>query len=231
MRLDKMLAHLGYGSRKEVKEFIRKGCVMVNGAIVVDDDFKVDETLDEVTFLGKELHYEHYRYFLLNKPAGYVSATYDSYDPTVIDLISHHENKDLFPVGRLDKDTTGLLLITNDGKLAHNLLVPNKHVDKIYELTFTGEFKEEYFQRFTEGILLEDGYRCKPASFKLIEKNQGLITIQEGKYHQVKRMMNALDMEVQTLKRISFGKLQLPQDLKEGEYIELSKEQIQQIFS
>ena len=132
MRLDKMLAHLGYGSRKEVKEYIRKGYVMVNGETITNDDYKVDEESDEIVFLDQELHYEKMLYFILNKPDGYVSATYDSKDPIVLDLIDGHENRGLFPVGRLDKDTTGLLLISNDGKLAHKLLSPNKHVDKVY---------------------------------------------------------------------------------------------------
>ena len=227
MRLDKMLAHLGYGSRKEVKEFIRKGYVMVNGETVRNDDFKVDEENDEIIFLDQELHYEKMLYFILNKPDGYVSATYDSRDPIVLDLIDGHENRGLFPVGRLDKDTTGLLLISNDGKLAHKLLSPTKHVDKVYELTFDGVFKNAYHKYFEEGIVLDDGYKCMPATFELLEANKGRITIKEGKYHQVKRMMQALNMEVTTLKRIEFGPLSLPTDLKEGEYRELTIEELE----
>ena len=227
MRLDKMLAHLGYGSRKEVKDFIRKGYVMVNGETITNDDFKVDEENDEIIFLDQELHYEKMLYFILNKPDGYVSATYDSRDPIVLDLIDGHENRGLFPVGRLDKDTTGLLLISNDGKLAHKLLSPTKHVDKVYELTFTGTFKPAYHKYFLEGITLDDGYKCMPATFELLEPNKGLITIKEGKYHQVKRMMQALDMEVTTLKRIEFGPLKLPNDLKLGEYRELTVEELE----
>lgn len=223
MRLDKMLAHLGYGSRKEVKEYIRKGYVMVNGETITNDDYKVDEEFDEIVFLDQELHYEKMLYFILNKPDGYVSATYDSKDPIVLDLIDGHENRGLFPVGRLDKDTTGLLLISNDGKLAHKLLSPNKHVDKVYELTFSGIFKPAYHKYFNEGIILDDGYKCMPASFELLGDNHGLITIKEGKYHQVKRMMQALNMEVLTLKRVSFGPLTLPDDLKLGEYRELTE--------
>lgn len=223
MRLDKMLAHLGYGSRKEVKEYIRKGYVMVNGETITNDDYKVDEESDEIVFLDQELHYEKMLYFILNKPDGYVSATYDSKDPIVLDLIDGHENRGLFPVGRLDKDTTGLLLISNDGKLAHKLLSPNKHVDKVYELTFSGTFKPAYHKYFNEGITLDDGYKCMPATFELLGDNHGLITIKEGKYHQVKRMMQALNMEVLTLKRVSFGPLTLPDDLKLGEYRELTE--------
>lgn len=227
MRLDKMLAHLGYGSRKEVKEYIRKGYVMVNGETITNDDYKVDEESDEIVFLDQELHYEKMLYFILNKPDGYVSATYDSKDPIVLDLIDGHENRGLFPVGRLDKDTTGLLLISNDGKLAHKLLSPNKHVDKVYELTFSGTFKPAYHKYFNEGITLDDGYKCMPASFELLGDNHGLITIKEGKYHQVKRMMQALNMEVLTLKRVSFGPLTLPDDLKLGEYRELTESELE----
>ena len=132
MRLDKMLAHSGYGTRKEVKEFIRKGLVMVNGEVIYDDDYKVDEVNDEITILDQEVNYEKMIYLMLNKPDGYISATYDYHDPIVLDLIDGYENRGLFPVGRLDKDTVGLLLITNDGKLAHKLLSPKSHVDKVY---------------------------------------------------------------------------------------------------
>ena len=146
-----------------------------------------------------------------------------------MDLIEGHENRGLFPVGRLDKDTTGLLLISNDGKLAHKLLSPTKHVDKVYELTFSGTFKNSYHKYFSEGIVLEDGYKCMPATFELLEENKGRITIKEGKYHQVKRMMLALGMEVLTLKRIEFGPLSLPEDLKLGEYRELTIEELEML--
>lgn len=227
MRLDKILAHLGYGSRKQVKEYIRKGYVMVNGQTITDDDYKVDEDNDDIIFLDENIHYEKLLYFILNKPAGYVSATFDFNDPIVLDLIDGHEKRGLFPVGRLDKDTTGLLIISNDGKLAHDLLSPSKHVDKIYELTFDGIFKESYYKEFIEGITLDDGYKCLPAKFELLEKNKGIITIKEGKYHQVKRMMQALNMEVTSLKRISFGPLNLPSDLEEGQYRPLTENELQ----
>ncbi|MBQ3253579.1 MAG: rRNA pseudouridine synthase, partial [Acholeplasmatales bacterium] len=142
MRLDKLLSHSGYGSRKEVKNYIRKGYVLVNGIVVTDDDFKVDEVNDEVIIANEEIKYETDIYIMLNKPDGYVSATFDNHDPTVLDLISGYEKRNLFPVGRLDKDTVGLLLITNDGKLAHELLSPKKHVDKKYYLKYEGTFKK-----------------------------------------------------------------------------------------
>lgn len=226
MRLDKLLAHMNYGSRKEVKELIRKGYVLVNGEVVFDDDLKVDENNDDIVVADQRINYEKELYFILNKPDGYVSATYDPNDPIVLDLIYGHEKRSLFPVGRLDKDTTGLLLITNDGKLAHNLLSPKKHVDKTYELTFSGVWKSSYYNIFKEGVTLDDGYVCKPAEFKLLEEGHALLTIYEGKYHQVKRMMEAVGCHVETLNRISFGPLNLPSDLKLGEYRSLTEEEI-----
>lgn len=230
MRLDKLLAHMGYGSRKEVKAFIRKGYVLLNGEAVFDDDIKVDEENDEITILDQTVGYQKQIYLLLNKPKGYVSATFDSKEPTVLDLIEETQ-KGLFPVGRLDKDTTGLLLITNDGKLAHELLSPKHHVAKTYELTFTGVFKEAFLNQFQKGITLEDGYLCKPAEFRLLEPQKGRITIYEGKYHQIKRMMQALGMEVTSLKRLSFGNLELPADLEEGMYRLLNSAEIELLKS
>lgn len=225
MRLDKLLAHMGYGSRKEVKAFIRKGYVLLNGEAVYDDDIKVDEENDEIVILDQTVEYQKRIYLLLNKPKGYVSATFDFKEPTVLDLIEETQ-KGLFPVGRLDKDTTGLLLITNDGKLAHELLSPKYHVAKTYELTFSGVFKDSFFEQFKKGIVLEDGYICKPAEFILLEPQRGRITIYEGKFHQIKRMMQVLGMEVTSLKRLSFGNLELPSDLEEGIYRALTKEEL-----
>lgn len=229
MRLDKLLAHMNYGSRKEVKAFIRKGYVLLNGEPVFDDDIKVDEANDEIVILDETVEYQKKIYLILNKPKGYVSATYDSKEPTVLDLIEEKQ-KGLFPVGRLDKDTTGFLLITNDGKLAHKLLSFKHHVPKTYELTFVGEFKNSYIKQFKEGIVLEDGYVCKPAEFTLIAPQKGKITIYEGKFHQIKRMMMVLGMNVTSLKRISFGALELPSDLEEGEYRPLKKEELDRLI-
>lgn len=229
MRLDKMLAHCGYGSRKQVKEFIRKGYVMVNGEIITDDDYKVNEEQDEVIIAEEEVAYENNIYLMLNKPDGYVSATYDSYDPTVLDLISGYDTRRLFPVGRLDKDTTGLLLITNDGQLAHRLLAPKNHVDKIYYLKYSGEFKESHHKQFENGITLEDGYKCMPAKFIPLGNQEGQILIREGKYHQVKRMMQAVNCEVTYLKRIQFGSLKLDEALKEGSFRPLTEQEIEDL--
>ncbi len=225
MRLDKLLAHLNYGSRKEVKKYIRSGLVLVDGDVIVDDNYKIDESKAVITFLGKKIEYKELLYFIMNKPKGYICATVDK-EPTVIDLIVGYQNRGLFPVGRLDKDTTGLLLITNDGLLAHELLAPKNHVDKIYEMSFSGVFKEEYFKKFIDGIVLDDGYKCLSAKFELLSANKGRITIKEGKYHQVKRMMHALGLEVIDLKRVLFGPLELPVDLKEGFYRELTEAEL-----
>lgn len=226
IRLDKMLSHLGYGSRKEVKEYIRKGYVLVNGEIVNNDDFKVDEINDEVVIADEAVSYERLIYIMLNKPAGYVSATYDLHDPTVLDLIDGFEKRRLFPVGRLDKDTVGLLLLTNDGKLAHRLLSPKQHIDKVYYLKYEGTFQEEQRRLFSSGVILDDGYQCLPAEFISLGNQQAKLIIREGKFHQVKRMMEAVGCKVTYLKRIQFGNLSLDSVLAEGEYRILTEEEI-----
>jgi len=230
MRLDKLLAHCGYGTRKEVKEFIRKGYVLVNGEVIRNDDFKVDEINDEIIIADEDVAYERMIYLMLNKPDGYVSATFDNYDPTVIDLIAGYENRNLFPVGRLDKDTVGLLLITNDGKLAHKLLSPKSHVDKTYYLKYEGKFMEVHHQLFKDGVVLDDGYKCMPAEFIDLGNNEGKIIIKEGKYHQVKRMMEAIGCRVTYLRRISFGTLKIDESLNEGDYRPLTKEELEELI-
>lgn len=229
MRLDKMLSHTGYGSRKEAKELIRKGFVSVNGETILDDDFKVDEENDEVIIADNNISYDKFIYIMLNKPDGYVSATYDSHDPIVLDLIDGYEKRKLFPVGRLDKDTVGLLLITNDGDLAHRMLSPKKHVIKRYYLKFDGILTDKKISRFEEGITLEDGYLCMPASYEKLSENEGILSIKEGKYHQVKRMFEALDCTVTYLKRISFGPIELDKDLEEGKYRFLTEEELKRL--
>lgn len=222
IRLDKLLAHSGYGSRKEVKELIRKGQVSVNEVVIKDDDFKVDEVNDEVIVEGIIVDYQKFIYIMMNKPDGVLSATYDPKDPIVLDLIEDTPTRGLFPVGRLDKDSEGLLLITNDGKLAHELLSPKKHVDKVYYIEYEGELVSDVKERFKEGIILEDNYKCLPASIELLNDNKAYVTISEGKFHQVKRMINMCNGEVTYLKRIKFGPLELDNYLKEGEYRFLS---------
>ena len=229
MRHDKMLSHCGYGSRKEVKNLIRKGYVLVNGEVITDDDYKVDEINDDIIIADQEVSYEHNIYIMLNKPAGYVSATWDNFDPTVLDLIDGFEKRNIFPVGRLDKDTVGLLLISNDGKLAHKVLSPKNHVDKKYYLKYDGVFKKSHHEIFKSGVTLDDGYVCMPAQFIEIAPGEGEIIIKEGKYHQVKRMMQAIGCEVTYLKRIEFGTLKLDESLKEGEYRFLTEEEVKNL--
>ncbi len=229
MRLDKLLAHMDYGSRKEVKELIRKGYVLVNGNVIKDDDFKVDEINDEINILDSEIKYEEFIYIMLNKPEGYVSATYDFSKPIVLDLIDDYKKRNLFPVGRLDIDTHGLLLITNDGNLAHRMLSPKSHVDKKYYLKYDGKYNESFIQKFKDGITLDDGYRCMPAEFIDLGDNEAYIIIREGKFHQVKRMMEAVGCNVTFLKRISFGNLVLDESLKEGKWRHLTSEEIESL--
>ena len=229
IRLDKLLAHMDYGSRKEVKELIRKGYVLVNGNVIKDDDFKVDEFNDEINILDSEIKYEEFIYIMLNKPEGYVSATYDYSKPIVLDLIDDYKKRNLFPVGRLDIDTHGLLLITNDGNLAHRMLSPKSHVDKKYYLKYEGKYNDFFLKKFEEGIILDDGYKCMPAEFIDLGDNEAYIIIREGKFHQVKRMMEAVGCNVTFLKRISFGNLVLDESLKEGKWRHLTSEEFESL--
>lgn len=228
MRLDKLLAHSQYGTRKEVKELIRKGYVEVNGEIIRNDDFKVDELNDEIIVDGSNVNYQKNLYFLLHKPSGYVSATFDTKYPTVLDCIADEQVRRCFPVGRLDIDTEGLLLITNDGKLAHFLLSPKFHVDKKYYVEFEGIFDNQYITVFKEGVVIDDGYKCLPAVLEKIAENKAYITIHEGKFHQVKRMFEACDMKVTYLRRETFGPLNLT-GLKLGKYRYLTNEELEKL--
>lgn len=226
MRLDKMLAHCGYGSRKNVKRYIRGGNVLVNGEIIYDDDFKVDIDKDDVIVFDESVTYHEFVYILLNKPKDVVSATYDNRLKTVIDLVDEYSSYNIFPVGRLDIDTTGLLLISNDGKLSHKLLSPKNHVSKKYHVWFEGEFKDKNYEIFKNGIILDDGYKTLPSLVELINDHEAFITIHEGKFHQVKRMFASVNLKVVELKRVKFGPLELDDNLKEGEYRLLTKEEV-----
>lgn len=226
MRLDKMLAHMNYGTRREVKELIRKGYVMVNGETITNDDYKVDEINDEVIIANEKVEYKDKVYIMLNKPDGYISATFDNHDPTVIDLIDEYNYMDIFPVGRLDKDTHGLLLITNDGDLAHNLLSPKKHVDKKYFLKYEGHITDKAYKAFEEGIVLDDGYKTMPAKLIDLGNNEANVIIKEGKFHQVKIMMERVGCKVTYLKRVEFGSLKLDDELEEGKYRLLTEEEL-----
>ena len=234
MRLDKYLAEMGVGTRQEVKKQIRQGKVTVNGTVVKAADTKIDETCDEVTIGGRNISYVSYEYYMLNKPGGVVSATEDRHDRTVLDLIDTKQRKDLFPVGRLDKDTEGLLLITNDGDLAHRLLAPKKHVDKVYYAKIDGMVTEEDVKRFAEGIDIgaEEEEMTRPAKLDIMksaEESEIRLTIHEGKFHQVKRMFHAVGKEVIYLKRLSMGSLALDKTLTKGEYRSLTEEEIKKL--
>ncbi|MCD2503254.1 rRNA pseudouridine synthase [Clostridium sp. NSJ-145] len=230
-RLDKILANLGYGTRKELKKIVRNGIVEVNGIVVKDSAMQVDPEKDKIVINGEEIYYREFIYLMMNKPDGVVSATYDNRDETVVDLLEvEHQVFEPFPVGRLDKDTVGLLLLTNDGELNHRLISPKWKVDKVYFAKIDKEVTEADIKAFQKGITLDDGYVCKEAKLEIQsaseEGSEVLVTIQEGKFHQVKRMFEAVGKKVVYLKRIEFGTLKLDEELEEGEYRELTEEEI-----
>lgn len=232
IRLDKYLADMGIGTRTEVKKYVRQGKVKVNGEVVKSPEMKVDLQAQEVLFLDKPIGYEAFEYYMLNKPAGVISATTDKKEKTVIDLITDKKRKDLFPVGRLDKDTEGLLLITNDGELAHRLLSPKKHVDKVYYAKVKGVVTEIDVKIFAEGVPIGQGEITLPSVLEIIvsdEISEIKLTIQEGKFHQVKRMFLAVKKEVIYLKRLSMGSLVLDESLPLGAYRALTREELEQL--
>ncbi|WP_027109265.1 pseudouridine synthase [Lacticigenium naphthae] len=233
MRIDKLLAHTGFGTRKEVKKLLKKKLVTINGEEITDPKTHTDPEKDTVLFDGEPVVYQEYIYFMLNKPAGLISATEDELHETVIDILEPHDTlQEPFPVGRLDKDTEGLLLLTNDGALAHALLSPKKHVDKRYEALVSGKVTQEDVTAFEAGVVLEDGYQTMPSQLRILsvdeekEESRVEIVIQEGKFHQIKRMMEAVGKEVVYLKRLTMGPLELDPTLELGHYRELTKEEI-----
>jgi 16S rRNA pseudouridine516 synthase len=234
MRLDKLLSNMGYGTRKEVKQLMKKGAVRVNAVTVKDAAMHVDTVKDEVTILGEKVVYKEFMYLMMNKPQGVLSATEDKRDQTVIDLVDADYNMfELFPVGRLDKDTEGFLLLTNDGKLAHNLLSPKKGVPKTYYAHIEGIVTEEDTKRFSEGVILDDGYETKPGQLRILKSadiSEIELTITEGKFHQVKRMFEAVGKQVIYLKRLSMGPISLDESLALGTYRELTEEELQQLM-
>ena len=235
IRLDKYLADMGLGTRTEVKQYIRKGRISVDGQTIRKPEFKIDEKRAAVLADGKAIPYVQYEYYMLNKPAGVVSATEDAREQTVVELIDGRKRKDLFPVGRLDKDTEGLLLITNDGSLAHRLLSPKKHVDKVYYAKVKGFVTEDTVERFACGIDIGIGEEemTLPAKLQIIhtgETSEIRLTIQEGKYHQVKRMFRAVDMEVMYLKREAMGALKLDPGLPAGAYRTLTEGELESLL-
>ena len=233
MRLDKFLVACAVGSRTEVKNFLKSGRVTVNGKKEKSAKLQINEDTDKICFDGEKLDYEEFVYYMMNKPQGVISATEDPKHKTVLDLLDDYARaKEVFPVGRLDIDTHGLLLLTNDGKLAHALLSPKRHVDKTYLAQVNGIMTDEDIETFAQGIPLKD-FTCQPAKLELVsidtEKDQSLVrvTIAEGKFHQVKRMVAYCGKEVVDLQRLTMGTLTLDEDLKSGEWRRLSKEELE----
>ena len=230
LRLDKFLCDAGIGSRSQVKVFLKQGLIKVNGEIIKRPEFKVEEEQDSVTFQGKEIKYRKYVYYMLNKPKGVVSATRDNLDRTVTDLIKDSGHQNLLPVGRLDKDTEGLLIMTNDGDLAHRLLSPKKHVDKVYYVELDKMLTEEGRRMLETGIDIGEEKPTLPANAQRITDTSLYLTIREGKYHQVKRMLKAVGCEVTYLKRIAMGAISLDKNLPCGCYRELTEEERKKIL-
>ena len=228
-RLDKILGNARIGSRKEVRQLIKDGRVRVDGQIVKDAAAHCDPETQEFSLDGEVLDTRKFIYLILNKPEGYLSATEDNRDSVVIDLLSQrHQAFEPFPVGRLDKDTKGLLLLTNDGTLNHQLISPRWHVNKVYVAILRDPASEDYYAPLAQGVTLEDGYVCMPALLEILSEDCRTVqlTIQEGKFHQVKRMFEALGNEVVDLTRIAFGPIALPDDLPRGQYRELTAVEI-----
>ncbi|MEK9199168.1 pseudouridine synthase [Lysinibacillus halotolerans] len=234
MRLDKLLSNMGFGTRKEVKQLLKQKGVTVDGVTVKDASMHVDPDNQDVSVYGERVQYTEFIYIMMHKPPGVISATEDVAEKTVIDLLdpfARHFKP--FPVGRLDKDTEGLLLITNDGQLAHNLLSPKKHVQKTYYAKIEGVVTEEDVVAFQQGVELDDGYVTKPGKLVILssgEKSEIELTIQEGKFHQVKRMFESVGKKVTYLKRLSMGSLMLDEQLKLGEYRELTENELETLI-
>lgn len=233
MRLDKFISSTTILSRAEAKKIIKKG-ILINDILIKSPDYKVDEINDQVMVNGNRLVYQKYVYIMMNKPKDTVSATEDAIEKTVVDILKEEDRiYKVFPVGRLDKDTEGLMLLTNDGELAHRLISPKKDVVKKYYVEVSGELKEEYLSIVEAGVMLEDGYKCKPARLEILEssedKSRANIYITEGKFHQVKRMMKSLETTVTYLKRISIGELILDENLELGEYRHLTNEELDKL--
>ena len=233
MRVDKLLSNVGVASRAELKKYCKQGLISVNGKVINNPGVQVDSENDDVRFNGEKIVYREFVYIMLNKPDGYISATFDKYDPIVLDLIDQsYLVFEPFPVGRLDKDTEGLLVLTNDGQLAHRVLSPKKHVPKTYYAKIQGKVTEEDILAFEKGVILDDGYETMPSQLKILKSDDMSeieLTIHEGKFHQVKRMFESVGKKVVYLKRLSMGKLILDENLSLGEYRELTDEEVKLI--
>lgn len=230
LRIDKILSNIGYGSRAEIKKYCKQGMISVNGKNINNPGIQVEPENDKILFNGEEVNYREFVYIMLNKPDGYISATFDKHDPIVLDLIdSSYYVFEPFPVGRLDKDTEGLLVLTNDGQLAHRVLSPKKHVPKTYYAKIEGIVTKEDVVAFSKGVTLDDGYETMPSQLKILKSDEISeieLTIHEGKFHQVKRMFESVGKKVVYLKRLSMGKLELDKNLELGEYRELTEDEI-----
>ena len=229
LRLDKFLCEFGIGTRSEVKILLKKGLVTVNHSVVKTPEVKIDPDQDIITYQGKVLKYQEFYYYMLYKPAGVITATEDKEQKTVMELLGKNNRKDLFPVGRLDKDTEGLLLITNDGELSHALLSPRKHVPKIYLVQVPESLNNRKIEALEQGLDIGDDKLTMPAKVEVVDDDYILLTIHEGRYHQVKRMLAAVGSQVLYLKRMTFGPLVLDENLKKGSYRALSDDEIMQL--
>ncbi|MCH5171395.1 MAG: rRNA pseudouridine synthase [Erysipelotrichales bacterium] len=229
MRLDRYLANAGLGTRKEVKQLIKTGRIKVNGTLVKESDFYVDFN-SNISIDDKKIEYKEFYYLLLNKPKGYISATADDYHEVVVDLLPEYKKYGIAPVGRLDLDTTGVMLLTNHGALAHALLSPKKHVDKTYVAEVNHKLESSLIDKFNKGIVLDDGYTCLPATLEILDETHAKLTIHEGKFHQVKRMFKSFGYEVINLDRLSFDIL-THDTLAVGEYRELTNEEVNHLLS
>ncbi len=229
MRLDKLLSSTGEFSRNEAKALIKSGTVLIGDRPARSGDEKIDPTANLITVNGKPIGYSEHHYIMMNKPSGYLSATEDSMDKTVLDLMDKKYKKlGLFPAGRLDKDTEGLLILTDDGDFCHNIITPGKKVPKVYFAEVFGQLAENHIKMFEEGIILGDGYKCRQGKLEVLPDSDGskcLITIEEGKFHQVKRMVAACNCQVVYLKRLKIGGLALDSELAPGEYRDLTSEE------
>lgn len=226
MRLDKFLTECGLGSRSEIKNVLSKGKVKLNGRIEKSPKIQIDLQKDEVLFENEKLEYKEFRYYIMHKPEGYITALRDDFCETVMDILPNWViKKDLVPVGRLDKDTEGLLLFTNNGKVNHNLLSPKKHVDKTYYVRLEKDINDDEIKKLEEGVVILDDYFTKEAKVEKISSHEIYLTISEGKYHQVKEMLKAVENKVIYLKRTKFGKLSLG-ELEKGEVKEIELEDI-----
>lgn len=226
MRLDKFMTECGIGSRSEVKKLLSMKLIMVNGIISKNADMKIDEVNDRIEFNGKELQYRKFRYYMMNKPAGVITAAEDRKHDVVMDLLPEWViKKDLFPVGRLDKDTEGLLLFTNDGEFSHKVLSPKSHVEKEYFVVLEKDISDDEIKKVESGVIIDDGYNTKESRIGRHSGNEIFLAIVEGKFHQVKQMMEAVGNRVTYLKRVRFADLQI-NDLEPGGVVEVSKDDI-----